>query len=180
MLEAVAAFAAWAGVSLVVLSDGRRGLAAGVALATLGLAVLSLPAGGIAGAAALFVGGAVATARRAVSGPEGWGIMPTGSTPRLVLCVVAGILALWVGVAVMQGGGGAVRFAGMVTIGLAGMRLISSDEGEVTEAALSVLALAVGVAAGMAHGSPGVWPYLAAALVAAAANWIPNKATRAA
>lgn len=180
MLDGIAAFAAWLGVSLIVLSDGRRGLAAGIALATVGLSVLAFPAAGIAGAVALFAGGAIAAVRRAPSGPEGWSIMPAGSTPRLVLCVAAGILALWVALAVMQGGGGASRFAAMAAIGLAGARLISSDVGEVVEAALSVLALAVGLVAGLASGSPGVWPYLAAAAVAAVATSIPIKATRAA
>ena len=180
MLEGIAAFAAWLGVSLVVLSDGRRGLAAGTALATVGLAVLAFPAADIAGAVALFAGGAIAAVRRARSGPEGWSIMPAGSTPRLVLCVAAGLLSLWVALAVMQGGGGAQRFGVMVAIGLGGARLISSDVGEVVEAALSVLALALGVVAGLTPVSPGIWPYLAAALVAAAASSIPIKATRAA
>jgi hypothetical protein len=180
LLDGVAAFAAWLGISIVVLSEGRRGIAAGIALATVGLSVLALPAAGIVGAVALFAGGAIAAVRRALSGPQGWGIMPAGSTPRLVLCVAAGVLGLWVGLAVMQGGGGALRFAVMVAIGLGGARLISSDVGEVAEGALSVLALTVGVVAGLAPGSPGVWPYLAAAVVAAAATSIPIKATRAA
>ena len=180
MIEGFAAFAAWLGVSLVVLSDGRRGLAAGIALATVGLAPLSLQAGGLAGAAALATGGAIATVRRAMTGPPGWGIMPPGSTPRLVLCVAGGILALWLGVAVMPGNAGALRFAVMAVAGLGGARLISSDGQEIVETAVSALALAVAAGTALAPASPGVWPYLAAALVAAAATWIPNKETRAA
>jgi hypothetical protein len=180
VLEAVAAVAAWVGVSLVVLSDGRRGLAIGVAIAALGLAALALSPGGTAAAVALGAGGGIAAVRRFSSGPEGWGVMPAGSTPRLVLCAAAGALALWVGLAVMQGGGGGSRLGIMLAIGLAAARLISSDVGEVTEAAVCVLALGVGAAAGLAPGPAGVWPYLAAGLVAAASTWIPIRAPRAA
>ena len=41
MVEAAAAFVAWLGVSLVVLSDARRGLALGTLLAAVGLEVMT-------------------------------------------------------------------------------------------------------------------------------------------
>src|SRR5207249_2138584 len=83
-VEAASGFVAWLGVSLVVLSDGRRGLALGMALGALGLAGVSLPAAEPIGAIALVAGGAVAAARRFTAGPAGWAVMPAGSTPRLV------------------------------------------------------------------------------------------------
>ena len=91
MVEVAAAFVAWLGVSLVVLSDARRGLALGTLLAGAGLAGVALPEAGPAGGLALVAGGAVAAARRFTAGPGGWGILPPGSTPRLILCVAGGV-----------------------------------------------------------------------------------------
>ena len=179
MVEAAAAFVAWLGVSLVVLSDARRGLALGMLLAAAGLAGVALPEAGPAGAIALVAGGAVAAARRFSAGPGGWGIMPPGSTPRLVLCVVGGLLALWVGLAVMTGEGAALRFAVMSVAGLAGARALSSADTSVAQTAFAVLALAV--AAGAALGADaGVWPFLAGAGAAVAVTWAPGRVQRAA
>jgi hypothetical protein len=180
MIEAAAAFVAWAGASALVLSDARRGLAVGTALAAFGLAIASLPAAGWPGAAALLVGGAAAGVRRNAAGPPGWSVMPAGSTPRLVLCVAGGLVALWVGAAVMTGPEGGLRFSVLAVLGLAGSRVLSSDDPWVVQSAFAVVALAVGASAGLVTGTPGVWPYVAAALVAAAAAWIPHRTPRAA
>ena len=179
MIEAAAAFVAWLGVSLVVLSDGRRGLALGTLLAAAGLAGVALPEAGPAGAIALVAGGAAAAARRFTAGPGKWGIMPPGSTPRLVLCVAGGLLALWVGLAVMTGEGAGLRFAVMSVAGLAGARALSSADTSVAQTAFAVLALAVATGAALAADA-GVWPFLAGAGVAAAVTWAPGRVLRAA
>ena len=173
MVEVTAGFAAWLGASLVVVSDGRRGLAAGVACAAAGFAALALPSAGPAAAAVILAGGGVAVARRAFVGPAGWGIMPAGSTPRLVMCVAGGLVALWVGAVVMSGGGGPIRTAVLTSIGLAGARVLWSDDRAVVVSAVGVLAPAIAVGAVLSPESPGVWPFAAAAFLAAAAAFIP-------
>lgn len=181
MVGVAAGFAAWLGVSLVVLSDGRRGLAVGMAMATAGLAALSLPDAGVVGVGALLAGGAIATLRRLMVGPPGWAIMPAGSTPRLVTCVAGGLLALWVGVAVTSGDGAALRFAVMAAIGLAGARVLWSDDRSVLVTAVSVLAIAIAVASALALDMAGAaWPYAAAAVIAAGAALLPSGTPRAA
>lgn len=180
MIDAAAAFVAWAGACAIVLSDARRGLAVGTALAAVGLALASIPGGGWVGAAILAAGGAAAASRRYLTGPAGWRVMPPGSTPRLVLSVAAGIIGLWVGVSVMSGSGGGLRFAVLSVLGLAGGRLLTSDDPCVAQTSVAVIALAVAAAAGLGSSAPGVWPYLAGAVVAAAAVWTPYRTPRAA
>jgi hypothetical protein len=179
-VEAIAAFVAWAGAAAIVLADARRGLAAGIALVGIGLAVASLPRAGWAGAALIAAGAAAAAARRYVVGPAGWRVMPPGSTPRLVLSVAGGIVALWIAVAVMSGPSGALRFGSLAVLALSGGRLLSSDDPCVAQTAVAAVALAVAAAAGLASGPTAVWPYLAGAAVAAAAVWVPYRARRAA
>jgi hypothetical protein len=173
MAEVAASIATWLGVSLVVLSDGRRGLAAGIALAAAGLAVLAFANVGPVAAASIGAGGAVATLRRAFIGPAGWGIMPAGSTPRLVMCVAGGLVALWIGAVVMSGSGAPLRVAVMSSIGLAGARVLWSDERAVLLSAVGVLAMAIAVAAVVAADPPGVWPFGAAAIIAASTAFTP-------
>jgi hypothetical protein len=177
--EAVAAFVAWLGVTVVVLADGRRGLAVGTLLAAVGLAGVSFQMAGYA-ALALVVGGMAAAARRFVAGPAGWAIMPAGSTPRLVMCVAGGLLVLWVGVVVLTGQGGALRFAAISVLALAGARALSTEESSAVQTSVALLALAVGAVATSAPGDPGIWPYAGAALVAAAVTWAPARTPRAA
>ena len=89
----VAAFFAWAGAALIVLSDGRRGLALGLALIAPGFAVLALVAGESLAAVAILLGGAFAAVQRLRTGPDVWGLMPSGSTSRLLLSIAGGLLA---------------------------------------------------------------------------------------
>lgn len=179
-MEAVAAFVAWAGAAVIVLSDARRGLATGMALAGIGLALASLPRAGSAAAVLLAVGAAAAAARRYVTGPPGWRVMPPGSTPRLVLSVATGLVALWVGTQVMSGPGGALRFAALACLALCGGRVLTTDDPSVAQSAVAALALAIAAAAGLAGPTPALWPYLAGAAAAAAAVWVPYRTARAA
>lgn len=102
--------------------------------------------------------------------------MPAGSTPRFVLCVAVGLLAVWFALAVTTGGDSALRFVALVVVALAAARVLSGGEPDVVLSAAALLALALGAAAGLAETAPGPWPYLAAALVAAGVCSIPIKA----
>ena len=180
MIEGIAAFAAWAGASLIVLADARRGLALGLALTTLAIAVVVWSTSGALEAAFIAIGGLVAAARRLMVGDDAWGIMPPGSTPRLILCIGAGLLALWIGLGVMGGASPALRFTVLIALGLAGARILSSDDSRAQLTALAVIALVIAAAAGLSAESPGPWPYGAAALIAAGAGWLPLGRPRAA
>lgn len=180
MIAVGAAALAWLGTSLVVASDGRRGLAAGTAIVTLGMAILALESSGIVAAAAIAIGGGVAAARRLASGAVGWDILPPGSTPRLVLCIAAAILAFWVAAGVASGPGAPLRFSVMLVIGLAGARVLASIDTPVLLTAAALLALAVGLGAGLAQDPTTPWPYVAGGLVAAVVVWLPPRSVRAA
>lgn len=169
MLEGAAGLVAWLGASLVVLGDGRRGLALGVALAAAGLAGIAWQVAGPVAAVALGVGGQVAAAGRLRSGSRGWQIMPAGSTPRTVLCVAAGLLALWFALGVTTGPGAGLRFVAFVCMVLATARILWFDDQPAELSAACVLALAVGSV------SADVWPCLAGGLVAVGAGWLPER-----
>lgn len=173
MISPAAGIAVWLGASLIVVADGRRGLAAGIALSTLGLAVLGFVTAGAFAAAAVAIGGAVATARRFTNGPDGWGILAPGSTPRLVLCLAAGLLAFWIANAVLSGPLASLRFSLLTGIALPTARVLSTAEEAAQLSAVAVLALCIASAAAAGSRSPEVWPYLVAGVVAAAVGWLP-------
>ncbi len=174
MIAGVAAFAAWLGVSLIVVGDGRRALAAGLAVTALALAVVAWSAGAAIGAAALAAGGLMAATLRLRSGPAGWDVLPGGSTPRLVMCMGAGFVALWIAAAVMTGGGAALRFAVLSTVGLAGGRVMIGDEVAATTTSVAALVLGLAVATAVDGVNPGFWTYVVAAAVAVAVSWFPR------
>jgi hypothetical protein len=175
LLEAAAALAAWLGASTIVLADGRRGQATGLALIAVGMAVLAWPAGMAFGGLAIAVGGLVGAARcwGRGSGNSTWGIMPPGSTPRLVMCIASGLLALWLALSVTTGAGGSLRFAVLVVLGLTGGRILMSKEAPVVTTAISAFALALGAAPGLAADPPGPVPALVGGLVAAGVMFVP-------
>ncbi len=179
LTEVVAAFVAWLGVSLIVLADGRRGLAVGMGLATVGLSFLAWQTAGFIEAMAILVGGSVATAERLRAGRAGWDIMPAGSTPRLILCVAAALLAWWIAASVTTGPGAPLRFAALTAIGLAGARILSSDDPAALITAISALSIAVAVAAAIEASSPGIAVYAAAGLLAAGAALVPMRSANA-
>ena len=178
MIEVGAGIVAWAGASLVVLGDGRRGLALGVAVAGLGLGALAWMHAGPVAAAAIAAGGVIAAAGRLLSGQPGWHVMPAGSTPRLVLCVAVGLVGLWFGFAVTTGPGGGTRFAALTVLVLAPARILWSEDRAALLTATGVLALAMGVAAAAGAETTDIWAYVAAALLAAAVAWLPPRTPR--
>jgi hypothetical protein len=180
LVEAGAAFVAWLGAALIVLADGRRGLALGTALAAVGIAVVVVQDAGFIAADAIVVGGSIAAAARLRSGPPGWEIMPAGSTPRLVLCIAAGLLSLWIAVSITGGPGAALRFTVLSVIGLSAARVLWSDDASVLLTASGVLAVAIAATAGVVESTVTVWPYLAGALIVAAIVWLPARRAHAA
>lgn len=178
MIEAAAALLAWSGAAVIVLSDGRRGLALGLGLLTVGLAALEW--GDWLAVIAIFGGGTLAAWRRLRSGRPGWGLMPPGSTPRMVLCVAAGLVALWVAVSVTTGPGVAVRFATLTVIGLMTARVLAGSHTTVVLTAVSALALAMAAATGLGAMTPGPAPFIIGALIAAGVTVVPLTEPRAA
>jgi hypothetical protein len=168
-----AAFVAWLGAALVVLADGRRGLALGLALLTISLAVLTWPAGMVVGSVAIAVGGLIAAVQCWRAGPAGWGIMPAGSTPRLILCIASGLLAFWLAASVTSGPGGSLRFAVLLVPGLMGARVLMSRVVHVALAGIAAMALALAVASGLAAESLGPIPAIVGGLIAAGVMFVP-------
>ena len=173
VVAAIAALCAWLGASLIVLGDGSRGIAAGVGVVTVGLAVIAWQSTGFVPALAILVGGAVVVLQHQRSQDRTWGIMPAGSTPRLILCVATGLVALWVAASVTLGPGVAQRFAVLVVVGLSAGRILTTQQIQVVTAAAAILALAVAEGAGL--GDHSVWPYLAAGLIACGVALMPTR-----
>jgi hypothetical protein len=173
-----AAFAAWVGAAVIVLADGRRGLAAGVGLVALGFTVLAWANGLWLEGAILVGGGTIAVFELVRIGPKEWGLMPAGSTPRLILAVVAGILSLWVAASVTTGPGASLRFASLAVLGLMAGRLLQSQNATAVLAASAGLALALAGASGLAPNGAGLAPYLVGAAIAAGALLLPAAESR--
>ena len=166
MIQA-AAFAAWLGAAVIVLSDGRRGLAHGLALIAVAFTILAWAGGEHLAAAAILIGGGVAAIQRSRTGPDVWGLMPPGSTSRLVLSIAGGLLALWVSTSVMTGPGAELSFAALSVLGLMGARILTeSEHAGAVLTALVALALSVAMASGLADAGRGPAPYVVAGLIA--------------
>jgi hypothetical protein len=178
--QGLAALAAWLGASVIVLADGRRGLAAGLGLTTAALAFLVWPSAGAPAAVAIFAGGGIAAWMRIRGGPPAWSLMPAGSTPRLILCVAGGLLALWISASVTGGSGAPERFAVISVVGLLAGRAISAREPAVILAAVAALVLAIAEGASAADGSVGAATCFAAAAIAAGIMFVPLPAPNAA
>lgn len=171
-IEAGAAFLVWFGAALVVLGDGRRGLALGLALLGTGFGVLEWASGQPVGAVAIVAGGLVGSARCWGSGAT-WGLMPAGSTPRLVLCVASALVASWVAAAVTTGAGGQLRFAVLVALGLTVARVLESRENAVVLTSVACFALALAAAPSLSATSPGPVPAIIGGLIAAGIMLLP-------
>lgn len=173
LVTAVGAFAAWLGAAMIVLADGRRGLAVGIGFVAIGFTAIAWSNGLWLGGSFLLVGGAVAVFELLRFGRQDWGLMPPGSTPRLILAVAAGILSLWMAASVTTGPGASLRFASLAVLGLMAGRLLE------TKAAIAALTGAAGLAIALAGASqlgpndPGFAPYLIGAVIAAGALLLP-------
>ena len=174
---ALAAFAAWAGGAVIVLADGRRGQAAGLAVLAAGVSGCVLAAGQDLAAGVLLAGGAAASAMRFRSGPAGWGLMRPGSTPRVVLVVAAGFLSLYFAASLATGDGAGTRFALLAVIGLAAARVLDGNEPSSALTASSALALSIGAAAALSEAS-GLAAAVVAAVIAAGVALLPQPQAR--
>jgi hypothetical protein len=180
LTAAAAAFVVWLGAALLVLADGKRGLALGMVLAAGGLAALMLLDAAPINAVLIAAGGLAAAARRFMTGAGGWGVMTPGSTPRVILSVAGAIVALWIAVGVMGGPGAGLRFSVLTVVGLAVARVLSSDQVEAQLSAVALLALGIAAGATVDHSVASVWPAVVAAVFAVAVGWLPLGAPRAA
>lgn len=178
MISPAAGVILWLGATLIVVGDGRRAMATGIGLSTLGLAILAFLVGGAAPAAALALGGAIAAARRFVSGPSGWAILPPGSTPRLVLCIAAALVAFWLAAGITSGPYASLRFATLLGAALAAARALITTEESALLTAFVLLTLSVASGAGVGSSQPELAPYLAGGALAALAGWLPLPRSR--
>jgi hypothetical protein len=174
----VAGLAAWVGAAVIVLAEGRRGLAAGIGLVALGFTVLAWTDGLWPAGAILLAGGAVSVFELLRTGTPQWGLMPPASTPRLILAVVVGILSLWVAASVTTGPGASLRFASLAVLGLMAGRLLQSQSSIAVLTAAAALALALAGASGLAPNGAGLAPYLFGAVIAAGALLLPAAESR--
>jgi len=143
---------AWLGSSLLVLSDARRGLAVGLLVAAGGLALVRASEGELVDAGLLLGGGVLgAVASLLRNRRRGWGLLPPGSTPRIVLCLVAGGLALWLATGLLDSPGEwQARSAAAILIALGAGRLLAAGDARAALAAASLVALGAGGLAGLA------------------------------
>jgi hypothetical protein len=159
---------AWLGAAVLVLSDARRGLAVGLLVAATGLAVVRLAEGDDVDAGLLLAGGLLAAAiglRR--NQQRGWGLLPAGSTPRIVLAVVIGGAALWLALGMLDSPGEPqARAAALIVMALGAGRLLGVRDPR------SALALGTGTLAATA--TTDATGALIGAIAAVALNLIPT------
>jgi hypothetical protein len=148
-VAAAGAGVAWIGVTLLTVSEARRGLAVGLALAALGLALAAAAAGQAPPAVATLVaGGLVAAAMRLRGGPHGWGVLPPGSTPRLAAAIVVLLAAAVVDGSAIASPEGAARLAALVVSVLAVGTVLTARQPWSALGAGSALALGLGALGG--------------------------------
>ncbi len=145
LLADLGAALAWVGASLLVLSEARRGVALGLGITALGIGLLAGVERGLPAAAALGGGGVLAAALRLRDGGRGWGVLPPGSTPRVIMSLAALLLSALVGGSMMTGPGGAGRVAALTVGGLACARLLTTHRRASALSAAAAMALALGL-----------------------------------
>ncbi len=125
------------------------------------------------GGALLLAGGAGCAFGLLRTGRQAWGLMPPGSTPRLILAVVGGVLALWVAASVTTGPDAPLRFAVIAVLALMAARLLQGHSATSVLTAAAGLTLVLGAASQLGPNEAGIAPYLLAALIAAGASFLP-------
>jgi len=175
-LAVAMAVLAWLGAVLLVLSDARRGLAVGIVLASVGLGLERFVAGQPLLAVVVVGGGLLAAAaglRR--SSTRGWGVLAAGSTPRVVLCIVGGALALYFGRVVIEAPADWQARSAILAVGVLGAaRLLSSSDQRAVLASASIVILAVALTAALATPSAAVATMLAGVTMAAVVSGLPT------
>ncbi|MDQ6918256.1 MAG: hypothetical protein M3Z98_02735 [Candidatus Dormibacteraeota bacterium] len=143
---------AWLGAAVLVLSDARRGLAVGLLVAAVGLAVTRVAEGDPVDAGLLVAGGLLAALIGLRRNPRrGWGLLPAGSTPRIVLSIVVGGVALWLALGMLDSPGDPQTRAGAVIVmALGAGRLLAVRDPRCALSAASLIALGAGTLAALA------------------------------
>lgn len=144
-LAILGAALAWLGASLTALSQGRRGLALGLALTGAGLALAVLTTQAL-GALLLAVSAVVAALLRLRDGAAGWGVLPAGSAPGIVLSVAVLVASLLLAGTVF--GGFAATVAALAVSAVSAVRLLSGGSRQEALATGSALALGLGALGG--------------------------------
>jgi hypothetical protein len=160
-VAAVGAGLAWLGAALVLLSQARRGLALGLWVCAAGLSLLAWAGGRTGVAVVLLLAGLATSLLRLRDGRRGWGVLPTGSTPQLLLCLAI----LLVGVTLARPSLNPAFLALLTTLAvgcLGALRLLTAGSSAVALSAAAILAL------GLAE--MGSWTVALAALVVAVAT----------
>jgi hypothetical protein len=163
---------AWLSMSVLVLSESRGGLALGLAGAGVGLGA-ALGAGGRWGGAAVALGAVAAALLRTRDGAAGWGILPAGSTPRVMLCFVVGAACAWAGGSLLGGSLAPARSAILAAIVLASARLMTTGRRQAALAAASALAVGIGALGGFAASQSELVLAVAGGLVAVLLAAVP-------
>ena len=165
---------AWVGAAVLVLSDARRGVAVGLLLAAAGLAVVRLAEGEDVEAGLLLAGGLLAAVAGLRRNPRrGWGLLPPGSTPRIVLSIVVGGAALWLAVGMLDSPGETqARAAAVIVMALGAGRLLAVRDPRAALAAASLVALGAGTIAALA--TTDQTGALVGSIAAVALNLIPT------
>jgi hypothetical protein len=135
---------AWLGASLLMLSHGRRGLALGLLVTAAGLGLVAYASGRLPVAICLVAGGVVAAVPRLRDASPGWGFMPTGSTPRFVLCLLVLVAVALIGTTLQ--GATPLMDTALIVSSLAAARTLTADARPISLAAASALALGLGLA----------------------------------
>jgi hypothetical protein len=164
-LVILAAAIAWLGASLTALSEARRGLALGLLLTGAGLAGAVLVTRPLA-ALLLAVSAVLAAVLRLRDGTDGWGVLPPGSTPGIVLSVAVLVASLVLAGTVLGGSASAATVAALAVSAVSALRLLSSGSRQAALATGSALAMALG-------GLGGTGDAVAGGLVAVALAAIP-------
>jgi hypothetical protein len=145
----VGAALAWIGVTVLAVSEARRGSALGLCLVSAGLALSAEAAGHPPlDVAVLAAGGLAAAGLRLRGGPPGWGLLPAGSTPRVVGAIVVLVGAGLVGGSTLASPGAGARLAALVVAVLATGRVLTADGTWAALGAGSALALGLGALGG--------------------------------
>lgn len=170
LLAVAGAALAVLGAGLMLVSEGARGLASGLLAVGLGLA-LAL-AGGQHLTSALLLGAAAlgSAGLRLRVARSGWGLLPEGTSSRIVLWVVASAASLYLATSVLAGPAGELRAAALAVIVLTGARLLGTSSWVAALASVAGLALGIGTI-GVAE-SGAILPAATAAAVALIAGWV--------
>jgi hypothetical protein len=146
LLALIGAAAAWLGVTLQSAATERRGGALGLAVAGLGLA-LATAAGGKdpVSSAAIAAGGVLAALLQLRGGDSSSsGLLPPGSTPRLIAAIAVLAAVGLVGASSLGTPAGIPRLAGVVVAVVAGGQVLTTDRSWVALSGGSAIALGLG------------------------------------